>query len=92
VRRTGTANARIDLNFYAPPSIRYDLLYSTLYALRNRITDSEMPTQTLTQFGVRFNCTLGKLTLAASAQHGSYTFRSGTNNNTQFNLSVNRSF
>jgi len=91
-RTSGTANGRIDVNFYAPPSIRYDVLWATLFALRNRITDSEFPTQTLTQFGTTFNYMLGKLTLTASAQHGDFARANSTTKSTQFNLSVNRRF
>lgn len=91
-RKSGYFNGRLDVNLYAPPSIRYDALSATLFALRNRLTDSELPTQTLTQFGATVNYTLGKLSLAAGAQYGDFVIGNSTTKNFQFNLSANRRF
>jgi len=91
-RRSGNVNGRVDINFYAPPSARYDVLSTTLFALHNKLTDSEVPTQTLNQYGATLNYTLGKLTLIAGAQYGDFVFGSSTTKSVQFNLSANRRF
>jgi hypothetical protein len=93
VHRSGNTNGRIDLNFFAPPLLTgYDVLTATVFALRNKLTDSQIPTQTLNQFGGTLNYTLGKLTLAANARYGDFTIGTGTTKGTQFNLSINRRF
>ena len=92
LRTSGGSNARIDLNFFAPPGSHNDVLSATLFALRNKITDSEFPTQTLDQIGTTLNYTLGKLTFEATAQYGNFTLGSAKTKSTQFNLSINRRF
>lgn len=92
LRTSGGLNARIDLNFFAPPGSHNDVLWGTLFALRNKLTDSEFATQTLDQIGATLNYTLGKLTFQAKAQYGNFTLGSATTKSTQFNLSINRRF
>jgi hypothetical protein len=91
-RTSGNEAARIDLNLYAPPGSHNDVLTATLFGLYNKLTDSEIPTQTLKQVGCNVDYTLGKLTLKASAMHGTFTIGSSTTRTSLFNLSANRRF
>jgi len=91
-RTSGASTARVDLNFYPMEGWINDTATMTLFAYRNRITDSLLPTQTMTAAGANFNYTLGKLTLLASGQYGQFQYGSSTVKNTQFNLSLNRRF
>jgi len=92
LRTSGGSNARIDFNFFAPPGSHNDVLSATLFALRDRLTDSEFPTQTLNQVGTTLNYTLGKLTFEATAQYGNFMLGTATTKSTLFNLSINRRF
>jgi len=91
-RTSGASNARVDLNFYAPSSPYNDVLTASLFGLRNRLTDSELPAQTYTQVGATLNYTLGKLTFIATAQYGQFANGSSTTKSEQFNVSINRRF
>lgn len=91
-RKSGNLNGRIDINLYAPPSTYYDVFWTTLYVMHSKLTDSEAPTQTLTQFGATLNYNVGKLTFAAGTQYAVFKLSNSTTKNFQFTLSANRRF
>jgi len=91
-RTSGASTARLDLNFYPPELLPYDVLTATIYGFRNRITDTMLATQTLSAVGANINYTLGKLMLVVSGQYGRFENGNARTNNAQFNLSLNRRF